>query len=90
TSRSGKLPAPPQMDFDTLMKAIDQLKIDHNILDNTTSRIIWKGQPLQISHLPKYDILHPKEAELTGFENNNFGITRRDNGVKGIMVIWNK
>ncbi|CAJ0887014.1 13616_t:CDS:2, partial [Entrophospora sp. SA101] len=64
TSRSGKLPAPPQMDFDTLMKAIDQLKIDHNILDNTTSRIIWKGQPLQISHLPKYDILHPKEAEV--------------------------
>nr|CAG8433184.1 15328_t:CDS:10 [Entrophospora candida] len=61
---SGKLPAPPQMDFDTLMKAIDQLKIDHNILDNTTSRIIWKGQPLQISHLPKYDILHPKEAEV--------------------------
>ncbi|CAH1756833.1 15698_t:CDS:10 [Entrophospora sp. SA101] len=65
TSNSQKLiETPPQMDFDTLMKAIDQLKIDHNILDNTTSRIIWKGQPLQISHLPKYDILHPKEAEV--------------------------
>ena len=50
------------MQFDELVKSIDQLGLTTELLSKANPRINWKGQPLSISHLPHYGSLHPKEA----------------------------
>ncbi|CAG8698104.1 15730_t:CDS:1 [Acaulospora morrowiae] len=52
------------MQFDKLMENIENLNLDTELLDRTTPKINWKGQPLSISHLPHYDALHSKEAHV--------------------------
>ncbi|CAI2163674.1 2607_t:CDS:1 [Funneliformis geosporum] len=57
-----RIPPPPPMLFDELVKSIDQLGLTTELLSKINPRINWKGQPLSISHLPHYNSLHPKEA----------------------------
>jgi hypothetical protein len=57
-----RIPPPPPMQFDELVKSIDQLGLTTELLNKANPRINWKGQPLSISHLPHYSSLHPKEA----------------------------
>lgn len=59
-----RIPPPPPMQFDELMKNIEQLNLDLTILQRLTPKISWKGQPLSILHLPHYNSLHPKEAHV--------------------------
>ncbi|CAG8490844.1 9542_t:CDS:2 [Funneliformis caledonium] len=59
-----RIPPPPPMQFDELMKSIDQLNLDLTTLHRTNPKINWKGQPLSISHLPHHNSLHQKEAHV--------------------------
>ncbi|CAI2163678.1 2609_t:CDS:1 [Funneliformis geosporum] len=62
--KSVRIPPPQPMQHQELMKAIKELNVDHSILDNYTPSIAWKGQPLNISHLPHYEDLHETEASV--------------------------
>ncbi|EXX78369.1 Fun19p [Rhizophagus irregularis DAOM 197198w] len=57
-----RIPIPPPMKIEDLMKKIAQLNLDQNILKNITPNITWKGNPLFIGNSIHYDLLHPKEA----------------------------
>ncbi|GBC06076.1 hypothetical protein RclHR1_06600010 [Rhizophagus clarus] len=57
-----RIPPPPPMQFDELIKSIDKLGLTTELLNKANPRINWKGQPLSILHLPHYNSLHPKEA----------------------------
>ncbi|RIA92436.1 hypothetical protein C1645_765085 [Glomus cerebriforme] len=57
-----RIPPPPPMQFDELVKSIDKLGLTTELLNKANPRINWKGQPLSILHLPHYNSLHPKEA----------------------------
>ncbi|CAI2163676.1 2608_t:CDS:1 [Funneliformis geosporum] len=59
-----RIPPPPPMQFDELMKSIDQLNLDLTMLHRSNPKIHWKGQPLSISHLPHHNSLHQKEAHV--------------------------
>ncbi|RIA92434.1 hypothetical protein C1645_765081 [Glomus cerebriforme] len=59
-----RIPPPPPMQFDELMKNIEQLNLDLTMLNRITPKINWKGQPLSILHLPHYNSLHSKEAQV--------------------------
>jgi hypothetical protein len=59
-----RIPPPPPMQHHELMAVIKELNIDHSILDNYTIDIAWKGQPLNIAHLPHYKELHETEAKI--------------------------
>ncbi|GBC06077.1 hypothetical protein RclHR1_06600011 [Rhizophagus clarus] len=59
-----RIPPPPPMQFDELMKNIEQLDLDLTVLQRITPKISWKGQPLSILHLPHYNSLHAKEAHV--------------------------
>jgi hypothetical protein len=59
-----RIPPPPPMQFDELMKNIEELNLDLTILQRITPKISWKGQPLSILHLPHYNSLHSKEAHV--------------------------
>ncbi|CAB4385954.1 unnamed protein product [Rhizophagus irregularis] len=62
--KSVRIPPPPPMRHDELLSVIKELNIDHSILDNYTPDITWKGQPLNIAHLPHYNELHEIEAKV--------------------------
>ncbi|PKY44847.1 hypothetical protein RhiirA4_400382, partial [Rhizophagus irregularis] len=57
-----RIPIPPPMKIEDLMKKIAQLNLDQNILKNITPNITWRGNPLFIGNSIHYDLLHPKEA----------------------------
>jgi hypothetical protein len=57
-----RIPPPPPMQFDELIKSIEKLGLTTELLNKANPRINWKGQPLSILHLPHYNSLHPKEA----------------------------
>jgi len=59
-----RVPPPPPMQFDELIKSIKQLNLDSTLLQRINPKISWKGQPLPISHLPHYNSLHQKEAHV--------------------------
>jgi len=59
-----RIPPPPPMQHHELMAVIKELNIDHSVLDNYTIDIAWKGQPLNIAHLPHYKELHETEAKI--------------------------
>ncbi|CAG8438740.1 19294_t:CDS:2 [Rhizophagus irregularis] len=59
-----RIPPPPPMQFDELMKNIEQLNLDLTVLQRINPKISWKGQPLSILHLPHYNSLHSKEAHV--------------------------
>ncbi|CAJ0843651.1 7052_t:CDS:2 [Entrophospora sp. SA101] len=62
--KSVRIPPPPSLSFDELMLRINQLQLDTCVLDNTQPSITWKGHPLQIEHLPHYNVLHPTESHV--------------------------
>ncbi|GES98451.1 homeodomain-like protein [Rhizophagus clarus] len=62
--KSVRIPPPPPMRHDELIAVIKELNINHSILDNYTPDITWKGQPLNIAHLPHYNELHEIEAKV--------------------------
>jgi len=62
--KSIHIPPRPSMQFDELMKNIDQLNLDLNTLQLITPKISWKLRPLPILHLPHYNSLCPKEAQV--------------------------
>ncbi|CAG8490824.1 9541_t:CDS:1 [Funneliformis caledonium] len=62
--KSVRIPPPQPMQHQELMKAIKELNVDHSILEDYTPSIAWKGQPLNISHLPHYEDLHEAEANV--------------------------
>jgi hypothetical protein len=64
-TKSVLFPNPPTMDINELKKSIEDLNIENSILDNVNINIKWKGQPLNITHLTHYPLLHPKEAHVT-------------------------
>ncbi|RGB32480.1 hypothetical protein C1646_762850 [Rhizophagus diaphanus] len=57
-----RIPIPPPMNIEDLMKKIAQLNLDQNILNHITPNITWKGNPLFIGNSIHCDLLHPKEA----------------------------
>src|ERR1051325_4074082 len=59
-----RIPPPPPMQFDELMRHIEQLNLDLTALHRVNPKINWKGQPLSITHLPHYGSLHLKEAHV--------------------------
>ncbi|CAB4428769.1 unnamed protein product [Rhizophagus irregularis] len=64
-TKSVLFPNPPTMEINELKKNIKDLNIETTCLDNANINIKWKGQPLNISHLTHYPLLHPKEAHVT-------------------------
>ncbi|RGB44029.1 hypothetical protein C1646_748993 [Rhizophagus diaphanus] len=57
-----RIPIPPSMKIEDLMKKIAQLNLDQDILEHITPNITWKGNPLFIGNLIHRNLLHPKEA----------------------------
>ncbi|RIA92432.1 hypothetical protein C1645_765079 [Glomus cerebriforme] len=64
-TKSVLFPNPPTMEINELKKSIEDLNIETTILDDVNINIKWKGQPLNITHLTHYSLLHPKEAHVT-------------------------
>jgi len=57
-----RIPPPPPIPFEELMKNIDQMELDLTSFNRLNPDISWKRRSLTISHLPHYDYLHQKEA----------------------------
>ncbi|RIA92433.1 hypothetical protein C1645_765080 [Glomus cerebriforme] len=62
--KSVRIPPPPPMQHHELITVIKELNIDHSVLVDYSPDITWKGQPLNIAHLPHYKELHETEAKV--------------------------
>ncbi|CAG8762729.1 23612_t:CDS:1, partial [Racocetra persica] len=63
-NNSIRLSSTPHLEWEDLIKNINDLNLDMNNLDNVTLNVKWKSNPLEISHLLRYDVLHKTEATV--------------------------
>nr|CAG8440868.1 497_t:CDS:2 [Entrophospora candida] len=60
--KSIRIPPSPPLEYEKLIENLNNMNLENRILNTAEPNIIWKGQPLSITHLPHHDALHPKEA----------------------------
>ncbi|CAG8691424.1 13506_t:CDS:2 [Cetraspora pellucida] len=63
-NNSIRLSSTPHLEWEDLIKNINDLNLDMSNLDNITLNVKWKSNPLEISHLLRYDVLHKTEATV--------------------------
>ncbi|CAG8447520.1 16754_t:CDS:2 [Acaulospora morrowiae] len=59
-----RIPSTPHLEWEDLIKNIENMNLDTSNLDNIALNIQWKSNPLKISHLQRYEYLHKTEAEV--------------------------
>ncbi|CAG8467102.1 11266_t:CDS:2 [Diversispora eburnea] len=59
-----RIPSTPHLEWEDLIKNINDMNLNTSNLDNITLNIKWKSNPLEISHLQRFEFLHKIEAEV--------------------------
>ncbi|RHZ83094.1 hypothetical protein Glove_99g154 [Diversispora epigaea] len=59
-----RIPSTPHLEWEDLIKNINDMNLNTGNLDNITLNIKWKSNPLEISHLQRFEFLHKIEAEV--------------------------
>ncbi|CAG8604226.1 14971_t:CDS:1, partial [Acaulospora colombiana] len=58
-----RIPSTPHLEWEDLIRNIEDMNLDTSNLDNIVLNIQWKSNPLEISHLQRYEVLHKTEAK---------------------------